>query len=80
MPSISLQSHAFQLRKKLLQGTSLENLLDCHAQHQQFLGEIAPHIGLSKLSLADRFAWKFLREINILNLDFSSKINSSGEK
>lgn len=76
MSSVSLQSYAFQLRKKLLQGTSLENLLDCHTQHQQFLGEITANMRFAKLSLADRFAWKFLREVNILNLDFSSNINN----
>jgi len=80
MSSVSLQSYAFQLRKKLLQGASLESLLDCHAQHQQFLGEIAPRIELSKLSLADRFAWKFLREINILNPEFANKINQTEKK
>ncbi len=68
---ISLQSYAFQLRKKLLNGNSLENLLDSHNKHQEMLGRLFPIINPNQLKLADRFAWKFIREINILNQRFS---------
>lgn len=72
---VSLHSYAFQLRKKLLKRTSLRDLLDCHANHQKFLGQVSPRIDTRHLSPSDRFAWKLLREINILSLDFSSEGN-----
>ncbi len=73
---ISLQSYAYQLRKKLINGSSLENLLDCHQNHQEFLAKLAPIINSSHLSPADRFAWKFIREINILNISFTREANN----
>ncbi|MBT3226789.1 MAG: hypothetical protein HN945_13635 [Deltaproteobacteria bacterium] len=80
---VSLHSYAFQLRKKLLKRASLQDLLDCHARHQEFLGRVSQLIDFNRLSLADRFAWKLLREINILSLDFSNEgkfPNRNGEK
>jgi len=74
---VSLHSYAFQLRKKLLKRASLQELLDCHARHQEFLGRVSPLIGARHLSLSDRFAWKLLREINILSLDFSNEKKSA---
>ena len=70
-PPISLQSYAYQLRKTLLSGVSLNKLLDYHHQHQQFLNEISTVIDITDLSYSERFAWKFIREINILNTSFS---------
>ncbi len=72
---VSLHSSAFQLRKKLLKRASLHDLLDYHKDHQNFLARIAPMIDVHRLSFSDRFAWKFLREINILSLDFSRNDN-----
>lgn len=68
--TISLQSVAFQLRKNLLRKSSLDQLLSLHQEHQKFLARYAPAIDPVRLSHTDRFAWKFLREINILNLKF----------
>lgn len=68
---VSLHSCAFQLRKKLLKRASLHDLLDYHKDHQEFLARLTPLIDVFRLSFSDRFAWKFLREINILSLDFS---------
>ncbi len=76
---VSLHSYAFQLRKKLLKRASLQELLDCHSRHQEFLGRVSPLIGSSHLSLSDRFAWKLLREINILSLDFSNERTSTDQ-
>ena len=67
----SLQSYAYQLRKKLLMGTPLSKLLDTHRQHQRFLEKASTEIDGPQLSIPERFAWKFIREINILNLDYS---------
>lgn len=67
--SVSFQSYASGLRKKLLQRPPLEKLLDYHAQHQRLLEEFAPGIDVSCLSPSDRFAWKFIREINLLKPD-----------
>jgi predicted metal-dependent hydrolase len=75
LKTFSLQSYAFQLRKLLVGGCSLDQLLSQHKQHQQFLATFAPQIDPVKLPLADRFAWKFLREINILNLRFLDQDN-----
>lgn len=63
----SLQSYAFQLRKKLLTGGPVDILLDYHSSHQRFLERVSPTINGMKLSVADKFAWKFAREINILD-------------
>ncbi|NQU64754.1 MAG: hypothetical protein HQ517_10820 [SAR324 cluster bacterium] len=70
---ISIHSYAFKLRKNLLERTSLQGLLECHTRHQEFLGRVSPLIDSHHLSPSDRFAWKLLREINILSLDFSSE-------
>ncbi len=72
---ISLQSYAFQLRKKVLNGSSLDDLLDHHTKHHELLEKVSPMITLSSLTHADRFAWKFIREINFLSLDFSRSKN-----
>ena len=76
---ISLHSYAFQLRKKLLKRASLQELLDCHGRHQEFLGRVSPLIDSCHLSLSDRFAWKLLREINILSLDFSNNETTANQ-
>ncbi|MCP4749725.1 MAG: hypothetical protein GY866_02425 [Proteobacteria bacterium] len=73
---VSLQSYAFRLRKTLLNGVSLQNILDYHNHHQEVLGAMAPVIDVARLSLADRFAWKFIKEINILSLNFSKRGNT----
>ncbi len=70
---ISLQSYAFQLRKLLLSSCSLEQLLAHHQLHQEFLSAYLPGIKSDRLSFSDRFAWKFIREINILNLNFLNR-------
>ncbi|MBU2643783.1 hypothetical protein KKI24_03685 [bacterium] len=75
---LSLHSYAFQLRKKLLKRASLADLLDLHKQHQDFLSRTSLLIETCRLSLSDRFAWKFLREVNILSLDFSSEGKTPG--
>jgi len=72
-PPISLQSYAFQLRRKLLKGAALNELLDIHHQHQFFIEQSLSKITLAELSFSERFAWKFIREINILNTNFSQK-------
>jgi len=77
---VALHSRAFQLRKKLLQRASLEELLNCHNEHQVFLAETTPLINARHLSFSDRFAWKFLREINILSLDFAEISSEPEEK
>lgn len=78
--SISLQSYAFQLRKLLTSGCALDILLDSHKKHQDFLVELSPLIDSEQLSLPDRFAWKFLREINILNMSFlKEELESFGQ-
>jgi len=77
---ISLQSYAYQLRKRLLVGVPLNKLLDTHRQHQQFLEKTSPEIDVSRLSLSERFAWKFIREINILNLDYSKSTQGITDK
>lgn len=69
--TVSLHTRAFQLRKKLLKRVSLQELLDIHNAHQVFLARVTPIINPQQLDYSDRFAWKFLREINILSLDFS---------
>lgn len=66
----SLQSYAFQLRKRLVTGSPLEVLLTLHNEHQTFLAVYSPQIDPVKLTLSDRFAWKFIRELNILNPKF----------
>lgn len=68
---VSLHTSAFQLRKKLLKRAPVGDLLDYHREHQEFLSWISPMIDPRRLDLSDRFAWKFLREINILSLDFT---------
>jgi len=70
---ISLQSYAFQLRKLLLNNCSLDRLLSYHQLHQEFLSLYSPVIKSNRLSHSDRFAWKFIREINILNLNFLNR-------
>lgn len=75
---VSLHSSAFQLRKKLLKRAPLDDLLSLHNEHQAFLARLAPLIDVNRLPLSDRFAWKFLREINILSLEFAEDRNSSG--
>ena len=77
---ISLQSYAYQLRKRLLVGAPLSKLLDTHRQHQRYLEKTSPLIDVSQLSLSERFAWKFIREINILNLDYSKSIEVLTDK
>jgi len=72
---VSLHSCAFQLRKKLLKRAPLEVLLNFHKEHQDFLSRISPLVDPIHLSYSDRFAWKFLREVNILNLDYSNGTN-----
>ncbi len=67
---ISLQSYAFRLRKLLVSGCSLDHLLIQHQHHQKVLAEYTPFIKPEKLSYGDRFAWKFMREINILSTGF----------
>ena len=74
--SISLQSYAFQMRKLLIQGCPLDSLLSVHKKHQSFLLEFSPQIQSGKLPFSDRFAWKFIREINILNLNFLDENNA----
>ncbi len=69
----SLHSCAFQLRKKLLKHAPLEVLLNFHKEHQEFLARVSPLIEPRHLSYSDRFAWKFLREVNILSLDYSNE-------
>jgi hypothetical protein len=76
----SLQSYAYQLRKKLLVGAPLNQLLDTHRQHQRFLEKISPELDFPQLTLSERFAWKFLREINILNLQFSKPNQGKTDK
>ncbi len=68
--SLSLQSYAFRLRKLLVGKCDVDELLTQHNYHQQFLAKFSTRIDPAGLSFADRFAWKFLREINILNTKF----------
>jgi predicted metal-dependent hydrolase len=67
---ISLQSYAFRLRKQLITGCPLESLLSQHKHHQKVLANYTPRIKPEELSFGDRFAWKFMREVNILNTSF----------
>ncbi|MCG8339280.1 MAG: hypothetical protein MJE63_32640 [Proteobacteria bacterium] len=76
--SLSLQSYAFQLRKLLISKCDVDELLTQHKYHQQFLAEYASRLDPVRLSFADRFAWKFLREINILSPKFIE--NKEGSK
>lgn len=76
-PPVSLHASAFQLRKKLLKRASLTELLDFHNDHQAFLARMTPLVDITRLSLSDRFAWKFLRDINILSLNFAEENNAS---
>ncbi len=78
--SFSLQSYAFQLRKLLVGKCTIDQLLTQHKNHQQFLVTYACRIDPVRLSFADRFAWKFLREVNILNLNFMDKKEGSKPK
>ena len=77
----SLQSYAFQLRKRLVGGSPLEVLLTLHNEHQKFLAIYSPLIDPVKLALSDRFAWKFIREVNILNPKFmQSELDKQGHQ
>lgn len=76
MKAASLQSYAFQLRKLLIHGCSLDELLTFDRQHQAFVKKIASSLSRKRLSASDRFAWKFIREVNILKSCF---LESSGE-
>lgn len=76
---LSIQSYAFQLRKLLLSNCKLDQLLEHHQQHQELLATYTPLIQPYRLSFSDRFAWKFIREINILSPDYLKKdANSHG--
>ena len=70
---LSIQSYAFQLRKLLLSNCALDQLLEQHQAHQELLATFVPLIQPEKLSFSDRFAWKFIREINILSPDYLNK-------
>lgn len=75
---VSLHTAAFQLRKKLLKRAPMQDLLNYHREHQEFLAKITPLVNVRRLPLSDRFAWKFLREVNILSLDFTIENASQG--
>ncbi|MDX2469866.1 MAG: hypothetical protein QNL04_04735 [SAR324 cluster bacterium] len=70
-----LSPYAFNLRKKLLRGNELGHLLDLHSEHQDFLKELEPKLTFHRLPLKERFAYRFLKEVNVLRSDFKEKKN-----
>lgn len=77
MKSFSFQAYAFQLRKHLLSTPSLEWLLNQHESHRKLVREIEKSISFLKMDVSDRFAWKFIRELNLLNPRFSPQSQNS---
>lgn len=67
-PSIS--SYAFRLRKRLLQGAEMDQLIDLHREHQGHLKNLGPMTRRHRLAEQERFAWKFLNQVNVLRPDF----------
>ena len=68
-----LSPYAFGLRKKLLKGNELGLLLDLHSEHQQYLNKVESKIKLHRLPLNERFAFRFMKEVNVLRSDFKDK-------
>ncbi len=71
--NLSLTAYATRLRRALLKGNDIDKLLSLHQQHQQTLSDLAPRVSRLPLTSAERFAWKFMREVNILRPDFKGK-------
>ncbi len=80
MKPFSFQSHAFRLRKHLLSNPSLTWLLDQHENHRKLVGEVENRIADLNLSMSDYFAWKFIRELNLLNPRFSPQNQNSSDR
>jgi len=60
---------ASELRRRLLKGLRIEQQLSLFQTHQQTLAEWAPRLEGKRLLATDRFAWKFLKEVQILRTD-----------
>ena len=80
MKTFSFQSYAFQLRRQVLSYPPLEWLLDQHPIHRKLIRGIERNILRMKLDPGDRFAWKFIKELNLLNPRFGVQRIEEGER
>jgi len=76
----SLPAYATGLRRKLLKGNSLERLLDLHQDHQEMVGQLTKRLKPKKMTLQEKFAWRFMTEVNILRPDFTNQPKATAGK